>query len=186
MILAWVGIGGALLLLGGLDRRTLGEHGPLARGARRATGVLLAIGAAGGFQMILHNSGMSVVVAERVAALGPLVGPAFGLALPVLIAATSRALQGSPLTAAIAAAGIMQPLLAPLGLAGDEGRALAAIAVGVGAMAVPHVNDGYFWLAGHLAGLRPAQGLKRVTGGAVLQAAAALATLLVLAALVRP
>lgn len=179
MILAWVGLGGALLLFGGLNRRGLSEDGPVAQGGRAALGVLLAVGAAGGFQMILHNSGMSVVIAERVLELHP----GFGIAIPFLVALVSRALQGSPLTAAIAAAGMMQPLLAPLGLASEAGRALTAVAIGAGAMAIPHVNDGYFWLASHLGGFRPVQGLRRVTGGALVQGATALAVLSLLALL---
>ncbi len=177
MILLWGGLGMVLLVIGGFNRRNLSEEGWIGQGARAATGVFLAVGAAGGFQMMLHNNGMAEVLSERLLDLSP----ALGIAVPFLVALVNRSLQGSALTAAITAAGMIQPLLLPLGLQSGPGRALAAVAVGAGVMAVPHVNDGYFWLATHLAGLRPVQGLRRVTGGALAQGAAALAVLSLLA-----
>ena len=60
---------------------------------------------------------------------------------PFLIAAAIKTLQGSSLVAAITAAGMVQPLLLPLGLDDPNGKALAALAVGAGAMTVCHVND---------------------------------------------
>ncbi len=177
MILLWAGLGLALVLVGGLGRRSLSEDGWVGQGARSAVGVVLAVGAAGGFQMMLHNNGMAEMMSER--ALG--LAPALGIAVPFVVALVNRSLQGSPLTAVITAAGMIQPLLGPLGMQDDAGRALAAVAIGAGAMAVPHVNDGYFWLASHMAGLSPSQGLRRVTGGALAQGAVALAVLSLLA-----
>ena len=182
MILAWVGLGGALLLFGGWRRGLLGESGPLARGLAAGAGLVLTIGAAGGFGMVLHNSGMAVVVTEWVPRLAAGLPAALALAVPFLIALVSRGLQGSPLTATLTAAGMMQPLLVPLGLADGDGRVLAALAVGAGSMALPHVNDGYFWLANHLAGFRATEGLRRVTGIALVQGLAGLAVLMALAA----
>ena len=181
LILLLAGVGGALLALAGFNRQGLGDEGWAAQGARSAAGVLLAVGAAGGFQMVLHNNGMADALSERVLGLSPLLG----IAVPFLVALVNRSLQGSPLTAAITAAGMIQPLLLPLGLQSGSGRALAALAVGAGVMAIPHVNDGYFWLAGDLAGLRPIQALRRITGGALAQGAVALAVLCLLALTVR-
>lgn len=177
MIVLWVGLGLAVMLAGGVGSRVFAEDGWAGQGARAALGVLLAVGAAGGFQMMLHNNGMAEILSERLLGLDP----ALGVAIPFVVALVNRALQGSPLTAAIAAAGMMQPLLVPLGLDGEAGRALVAVAVGAGCMAMPHINDGYFWLAAHLADLGVTRGLRRVTGGAIAQAAAALAVLVVLA-----
>jgi len=59
------------------------------------------------------------------------------------------------MVAAIATAGMVQPLLTPLGIGDENGRALATLAVGAGAMTVSHVNDEYFWLVA--AGGRPAK-----------------------------
>lgn len=178
LILLLVGLAVAIVAMGGWRRGGLSDNGWLARGGKDCLGVLLAVGAAGGFQMMLHNTGMASLLAEKTAAL-PV---ALGIAVPFLIALSSRLFQGSALTATITAAGIMQPLLAPLGLDTDAGRALAAIAIGAGAMAGPHLNDGYFWLACHHAGLRADQGVVWVTGGALAQGIAALGVLAALAA----
>lgn len=178
LILLLVGLLVAIVAMGGWRRDGLSDDGWLARGGKDCLGVLLAVGAAGGFQMMLHNTGMASLLAEKTAAL-----PAgLGVAVPFLIALSSRLFQGSALTATITAAGIMQPLVAPLGLDADAGRALAAIAIGAGAMAGPHLNDGYFWLSCHHAGLRADKGVVWVTGGALVQGFAALGVLALLAA----
>ncbi|MBC7952519.1 MAG: hypothetical protein H7Z12_11965 [Rhodospirillaceae bacterium] len=180
MILLLTGLIVAAITMGGFRRNGLSETGWAAQGGREALGIFLAVGAAGGFQMMLHNTGMAALISERVAALPP----SLGIAIPFLVALASRLVQGSALTATITAAGMMQPLLAPLGLDSEAGRALAVIAIGTGAMAGPHLNDGYFWLSCHHAGLRAAQGLRWVTGGALAQGAMGLAVLAALAALV--
>ena len=182
MILLLAGTGVALVLMRALGQRALAEDGWLAEGARRSAGIVLAIGAAGGLQMTLYNTGTAALLAEKMLVLPP----ALGIALPFLLALVCRALQGSALTAVITAAGLMQPMLAPLGLDGDMGRALTVIAVGTGAMAVPHVNDGFFWLAAHQAGLRPLAALARITGGCLVQGGVALAVLMSLAGIIGP
>jgi GntP family gluconate:H+ symporter len=99
------------------------------------------------------------------------------------MAAMFKLLQGSSLTAAIAAAGILQPMLDPLGLATPWGRALAALAVGAGSMAGANITDGFFWLAAKLGGLRADQAMVRVTLPTFLQGLLALSILLFLARL---
>ena len=101
-----------------------------------------------------------------------------------LIAATIKTLQGSSLVAAITAAGIVQPLLIPLGLGGDNAKALAALAVGAGAMTVSHINDEFFWLVSVSAGVRPLRAVGALSAGTLLQGVAVIAALLILAALV--
>jgi len=113
-------------------------------------------------------------------------GAAFAVTIPFFAAAAIKALQGSSLVAAIAAAGMAQQLLAPLGLADTHGKALAALAIGAGAMAVSHINDEYFWLVANGAGLSPARALGKFTLGALLQGLIALAALLLLSALMHP
>ena len=54
-------------------------------------------------------------------------------------------LQGSSLVAVITAAGMVEPLLDPLKLAGPDGTALAVLALGAGAVSGIHVVDPYFW-----------------------------------------
>jgi GntP family gluconate:H+ symporter len=106
------------------------------------------------------------------------------LLMAFLIAATIKTLQGSSLVAAITAAGIVQPLLLPLGLGGDNAKALAALAVGAGAMTASHINDEFFWLVSVGGGLRPLRALGALTGGTLVQGIVAVALLCVLGALI--
>lgn len=110
---------------------------------------------------------------ERV--LGWHVGALVGLPVPFLIAAAMKILQGSSLVAAITTLGMVQPLLTLLALADANGKALAALAVGAGAMTVSHVNDEYFWLVTTSAGFSPLRGVATISLGTLLQRLIALA-----------
>ncbi len=107
----------------------------------------------------------------------------FGILIPFLVAAVMKTFQGSSLVAAITAAGMMQPLITPLGLDGTNGKALAALAIGAGAMTISHVNDEYFWLVADRAGLAPLRGLTAFSLGTLLQGLVAVAALLILSLL---
>jgi len=167
----------ALLLLWRRDAAVLGERGWVGEALLAAMPILLAAAAAAGFARVLQNTGMPELAAER------LLGLPLGLLLPFLAAAVLRALQGSMLVAVIAAAGMVEPLLPALGLDGADGRALAALAVGAGALGPCHVVDPYFWLAGGLGRFGPARGLLLLGGGSLLQGVLALALLASAAAL---
>jgi gluconate:H+ symporter, GntP family len=143
--------------------------------------VLLTVGAAGGLQRLCQETGMAELLGERLLAWH--VGGFGGLLIPFLIAAVIKTLQGSSLVAAITAAGIAQPLLIPLGLGDDNGKALAALAIGAGAMTVSHINDDYFWLVAVSTGIRPLRALAALTAGTLLQGVVAVVVLLVLSAL---
>lgn len=175
LLLAGAGI---VLAFGGLRHARAAitdETGSIARGLVAASGILFTIGAAGGLQMVIHTDGIANLVIERVLAL-----PAsLGLAVPFMIAFIGRAVHGSPLTAAITAAGLVLPILGPLGLEDETGRAMAALAVSAGAIGAPLVTSGYFWLACHQAGLAAHQGLRWISLIASAQALAMLAMLLV-------
>ena len=106
-----------------------------------------------------------------------------GVLVAFLIAAAIKTLQGSSLVAAITAAGMVQPLLLPLGLGDPTGKALAALAVGAGAMTVCHVNDELFWLVADRAGLPPLRALATIGLGTLLQGLIAAAALGLLALL---
>jgi GntP family gluconate:H+ symporter len=134
--------------------------------------LLLTVAAAAGLQKLCQETGMAELVGER------LLGWRAGLLLPFLVAAVVKTLHGSSLVAAITAAGMIQPLLGPLGLDGESGRALAALAVGTGAMTASHVNDEYFWLVTASAGIGPARGLLALTGGTLVQGIVAVAALM--------
>jgi len=117
---------------------------------------------------------MAELIGERVSAFPG------GVLIPFLVAAVIKTLQGSSLVAAITAAGMVQPLLASLGLDAESGRALATLAIGAGAMTVSHVNDEYFWLVTRNAGLAPSRGLAALSLGTLLQGLGALALLAVI------
>jgi GntP family gluconate:H+ symporter len=146
--------------------------------------ILLIVCAAGGLQRLCQETGMAELLGERLLEWQSFLGSSGGLLVPFLIAAVIKTLQGSSLVAAITTAGMVQPILAPLGLGDANGKALAALAVGIGAMTVCHVNDEYFWLVTDRAGLMPLRGLVSVSMGTLLQGLVAVAALLILAALV--
>jgi GntP family gluconate:H+ symporter len=144
--------------------------------------LLLMVGAAGGLQRLCQETGMAELLGERL--LEWHVGGPGALLIPFLIAAVIKTLQGSSLVAAITTAGMVHPILAPLGIGDESAKALATLAIGVGAMTVSHVNDEYFWLVTGSGGLSPLRGLALVTVGTLLQGLIAVAALLVLSVLV--
>jgi gluconate:H+ symporter, GntP family len=144
-------------------------------------GPLLTVGAAGGLQRFCQETGMAELLGERLTSWH--VAGFAGLLMAFLIAATIKTLQGSSLVAAITAAGIVQPLLVPLGLGGDNAKALAALAVSAGAMTVSHINDEFFWLVSVSTGLRPARTIGALAAGTLVQGIVAVAVLCLIGAL---
>ena len=182
LILFLTGLG---IMIAGTPRQSFGLLGDPAWSARIITsvaGVLLVVCAAGGLQRICQDTGMSEMFGERL--LGWHVETLGGVLVPFFIAAAIKTLQGSSLAAAITAAGMAQPLLVSLGLDGANGRALAVLAVGAGAMTVCHVNDEYFWLVADRAGLSPLRMVTTLTFGTLLQGLIVAAALLLLSFLV--
>ena len=165
-----------LVTLAFAGRRDGAATGWATRAVRTAAMPMLLVAAAGGLQTVTQQPGMAELLGEQVLALP------YGVLVPFLAAAIVKSLQGSTLVAAITAAGMTEALLVPLGLDGETGRALAALAVGAGSVTVGHINDPLFWLIAGEARLKPWQGLALVTGGLAVQGAAAAAVLTALAA----
>ncbi|HEY2874363.1 MAG TPA: hypothetical protein VGJ56_20740 [Reyranella sp.] len=136
--------------------------------------LLLTVGAAGGFARVLDETGMAELLAEY------MLDPRLGLLVPFLAAATVKTMQGNSLSAVLTASGMVEPMLPALGLDSPTGRVLAAAAAGAGSIAICHVNDPFFWIATHMAGVTPARGLRLISLGS---AAIALVALLLLALL---
>jgi GntP family gluconate:H+ symporter len=136
--------------------------------------LLLTVGAAGGFARVLDETGMAELLAEY------MLDPRLGLLVPFLAAATVKTMQGNSLSAVLTASGMVEPMLPALGLDSPTGRALAAAAAGAGSIAICHVNDPFFWIATHMAGVTPARGLRLIGLGS---AAVALVALVLLVAL---
>ena len=134
---------------------------------------VLVVGAAGGVQKLCQETGMSELLGERLLAWHG------GLLVPFAIAAAIKTLQGSSLVAAISTAGMVQPILLPLGLGDENGKALATLAIGAGAMTVSQLNDEYFWLVASHCGFSPLRGMATLSFGTLLQGCAAITLLLI-------
>jgi gluconate:H+ symporter, GntP family len=101
-------------------------------------GVLLVVGAGGGFGRVLTAAGADRAIAQAMAGfrLSPLV-------LGWVIASLLRLAVGSATVAVVTAASIMAPIAATMpGLNKD----LLVVAIGAGSLIASHVNDGGFWL----------------------------------------
>jgi gluconate:H+ symporter, GntP family len=157
--------------------KLLGDSEWVGRILANVASTLLIVCAAGGFQALCQQTGMSDGLGARV--LNWHVAAFLGVLVAFLASAVMKTLQGSSLLAVIASAGMVQPLLTQLGLADTNGKVLAALAVGMGAMTVSHVNDDYFWLVTTSAGYSPLRGIATISLGTLLQGLIAVALLLV-------
>jgi GntP family gluconate:H+ symporter len=101
-------------------------------------GVLLVVGAGGGFGRVLDAAGVDTAIAQAIGGwqLSPLV-------LGWVIAALLRLSVGSATVACVTAAGIMTPIVASIPGANKD---LLVVAIGAGSLIASHVNDGGFWL----------------------------------------
>jgi GntP family gluconate:H+ symporter len=101
-------------------------------------GVLLVVGAGGGFGRVLDIAGVDTAIAQAMGGkhLSPLV-------LGWLIASLLRLSVGSATVACVTAAGIMAPIVAAMPHVNKE---LLVVAIGAGSLIASHVNDGGFWL----------------------------------------
>lgn len=177
LLLAGIGIMLTALFLsrGRWTSQSISETGWLAQAHDSSASIILLVGAAGGLQIVLQNNGMAELLTQHLLFLP------VGLVLPFTVAALGKALHGSSLTAAITTAGMMQPLVQSLGLGDPSGTALTALAIGVGALSAPHINDGFFWVVGHQARLSPGQTVKRFSVLILAQSIGALAFLVAVA-----
>ncbi|MCL2600927.1 MAG: GntP family permease, partial [Treponema sp.] len=80
-----------------------------------------------------------------------------GLFFPFLLAALIKTAQGSSTIAMVTTAGVMNPLMAVLGLDSVMMTALTIMAIGAGSMLISHANDSYFWVVAKLSGMSPRQ-----------------------------
>ena len=115
-------------------------------------GIILIVGAGGGFKETLVHSGVNSVILDlaRGAHLTPLV-------LGWLIAVGIRVATGSATVATISSAGMVAPLV--VGLDPVHG-ALVALAIGSGSLFLSHVNDAGFWLVKEYFGMTVGQTLR--------------------------
>lgn len=102
--------------------------------------VILITGAGGTFGHVLSTTGVATAVADVLAASGLHI-----LVLAWVMAALIRAAQGSATVSTLTTAPLIAPLMVALELAPLQ-VALVAVTVGIGSMALSHVNDSLFWV----------------------------------------
>ncbi|MFC5803625.1 GntP family permease [Streptomyces formicae] len=115
-------------------------------------GVLLIVGAGGGFKTTLIDIGVGQMILDFSKNWAI---PA--LLLAWLIAVAIRLATGSATVATISAAGLVAPLAADMGTAES---ALLVLAIGAGSLFFSHVNDAGFWLVKEYFGMNVGQTIK--------------------------
>lgn len=115
-------------------------------------GILLIVGAGGGFKQTLIDSGVGKMVLDISEDWSI---PA--LLLAWLIAVAIRLATGSATVATVSAAGLVAPLAAGMS---TTHAALLVLAIGAGSLFFSHVNDAGFWLVKEYFGLNVGQTLK--------------------------
>lgn len=117
--------------------------------------ILLVIGAGGGFNQVLVQSGVGRAIAGMAA--GSHVSL---LVLAWIVAALIRVATGSATVAIITAAGIVAPIATSMPGTNAE---LLVLSTGAGALVLSHVNDAGFWLIKEFFNMTVAQTLKTWT-----------------------
>jgi GntP family gluconate:H+ symporter len=115
-------------------------------------GVILIVGAGGGFKQTLIGAGVGDSVAKFANGTHLSI-----LLLGYLVAVALRLATGSATVATITAAGIVAPLAGSLSPTHD---ALLALAIGAGSLFLSHVSDAGFWLVKESFGLTVGQTFK--------------------------
>lgn len=152
----------AFLLPKKFDLKLLSESGWVGKSLLSASTIILITGAGGIFGKILQNSGIGDAMALLFSGMG------LGIWLPFLLTAAIKTAQGSSTVALITAASIMAPLMASMGFDTEMQKALLVIAIGAGALVVPHANDSGFWVVTQLTGMDIKTGYKLYTFGALI------------------
>jgi gluconate:H+ symporter, GntP family len=119
--------------------------------------VILVTGAGGVFAKVLTETGVGDALSGLLLDLGVPI-----LLLAFLIALAFKVAQGSGTVATLSAAGIVQGTVA----AGDFSSievVLIILAIGMGSLALSHINDSGFWIASKFLGLTVTDGLKTWT-----------------------
>ena len=115
-------------------------------------GVMLIVGAGGGFKQALVDGGTGLAIAKIALAAG-----LSTLLLGWIVAVLIRLATGSATVATVTAAGIVAPLA--VGLSPNH-LALLVLAVGAGSLFFSHVNDAGFWLVKEYFGLTVLETIK--------------------------
>ena len=122
------------------------------KGLAPIAGILLIVGAGGGFKQTLIDTGVGRMILEISEDWSI---PA--LLLAWLIAVAIRLATGSATVATVSAAGLVAPLAADMS---TTHAALLVLAIGAGSLFFSHVNDAGFWLVKEYFGLSVGQTIK--------------------------
>ena len=136
-------------------------------------GILLIVGAGGGFKQTLVDSGIASIIAtwiQQAAVPALLAG--------WLVAVAVRLATGSATVATITAAGIMAPLASHMP---QTEVALLVLAIGAGSVFLSHVNDAGFWLVKEYFGMTVGQTFKTWSLMETILSVVAMATISLLA-----
>ncbi len=134
----------------GFSPATLGKK--IGASLQPVVGVMLIVGAGGGFKQALVDGGTGTAIAKIALAAG-----LSTLLLGWIVAVLIRLATGSATVATVTASGIVAPLAA--GLAPAQ-LSLVVLAVGAGSLIFSHVNDAGFWLVKEYFGLTVGQTIK--------------------------
>jgi len=115
-------------------------------------GVMLIVGAGGGFKQALVDGGTGNAIAKIALAAG-----LSTLLLGWIVAVLIRLATGSATVATVTAAGIIAPLAGGLS---TNHLSLVVLAIGAGSLFFSHVNDAGFWLVKEYFGLTVGQTIK--------------------------
>ena len=118
-------------------------------------GLLLLIGAGGGFSRVLDSSGVGAAIGQMGQTL-----PVSTLFLGWIIAGLLRVSIGSSTVAVTTAAGLMAPVIAGRT---DVNKELLVLAMGSGSLILSHVNDSGFWFVKEYLGMTVEQTFKTWT-----------------------
>jgi gluconate:H+ symporter, GntP family len=118
-------------------------------------GILLIVGAGGGFKQVLIDTGIGNVITKAVIGSGLSV-----LLLAWVVAVLVRVATGSATVATVTAAGLLTPVAATLS---TNHVALMVLAIGSGSLFLSHVNDAGFWLVKQYLGTSVVQTFKTWT-----------------------
>ena len=125
----------------------------------KVVGPILFVTAAGGvLGRVIAQSSLVGYITDNASALKTV-----GIFFPFVLAAILKSAQGSSTVAITTTAGILAPLMAPLGLDSVILSSLTVMAIGAGAMTVSHANDSYFWVVVNFGGLDTEDGYKTQT-----------------------
>lgn len=115
-------------------------------------GIILIVGAGGGFKQVLIDTGIGGVIAKAIEGSSLSV-----LLLAWIVAALIRVSTGSATVATVTAAGILAPVATTLS---TSHVSLMVLAIGSGSLFLSHVNDAGFWLVKEYLGTSVVQTLK--------------------------